>query len=74
MLSAKHGSRQMDESPPTREELIRARDDLQRQLKMVRNPVRSADRSRPLEAKLQAMLDDIEECLAALEADSGKGL
>jgi hypothetical protein len=63
----------MDESPLMREELIRAREDLQRQLGMVRNPVRSADRSRPLESKLKAMLDEIEGCLAAMEADSGKG-
>jgi len=63
----------MDEPPPTREELINARDDLRRQLKMARNPVRNQDRSRPLEAKLQAMIKEIEECLAAMEADGGEG-
>jgi len=61
----------MDEGPPTREELIRARDDLQRELEMLRNPVRY--RSRPLEAKLKAMLREIEDCLAAMDADAAKG-
>jgi hypothetical protein len=73
LVNNEHGSRQMDETPPTREELLRARDALQRQLKMIRNPARSADRSRPLEAKLRAMLDEIEKCLAAMETDGGKG-
>jgi hypothetical protein len=67
------GSRQMDESPPTREELTRARDDLQRQLEMVRHPARGADRSRPLEAKLRAMIDEIDQCLATMETDGGEG-
>jgi len=60
----------VDESPPTREELIRARDDLRRELEMLRNPVRY--RSRPLEAKLKAMLQEIEGCLAAMDAEDAK--
>ena len=62
----------MDESPPTREELIRARDDLRRELEMLRNSVRSGHRSRPLEAKLKGMLREIEDCLAAMDADDAK--
>jgi hypothetical protein len=61
----------MDENPPTRNELIRARDDLQRELEILRNPVRY--RSRPLEAKLKAMLQEIEDCLAAVDAEDAKG-
>jgi hypothetical protein len=63
----------MDEGPPTREELIRARDDLQRELKVARNPVRQGHRSPPLEAKLKAVLREIEDCLAAMDADAAKG-
>jgi hypothetical protein len=62
----------MDECPPTREELIRARDDLQRELKMLRNPVRGGHRSRPLEAKLQAMLVEIDDCLAAMDKEDAR--
>ncbi|MGH6876851.1 MAG: hypothetical protein ACREHV_05655 [Rhizomicrobium sp.] len=62
-----------DERPPTREELIRARDDLQRQLDTLRNPLRSRDRSPPLEARLTAMMKEIGECLAAMEPDNTPG-
>jgi hypothetical protein len=47
-----------------RQELIRARDDLQGQLYRVANPTRGLDRNPPLEAKLRSMLADIAELLA----------
>lgn len=58
-----------DETPPTREELLRARGDLQRQLDILRRPVRFG-RNRPLEAKLETMVKDIDDCLAAMEPDA----
>ena len=63
----------MDESPPTREELVRARDDLRRELETLRNAVRRGHRSPPLEAKLKAMLREIDEYLAAMDAEDAKG-
>ena len=59
-----------DDGLPTREELIRARDDLQRQLSRIRNQFLGFSRSRPLEAKLAAMIKDIDDCLAAMESDN----
>ena len=47
-----------------RDELIRAREDLKEQLYRAANPSRGMDRNPPLEAKLRAMLADIEELLA----------
>ena len=55
-----------DETPPTREELLRAREDIERQLAVLRHPFRFG-RNRKLEAKLETMLQDIDECLAAME-------
>jgi hypothetical protein len=57
----------MDETAPTREELVHARNELQQQLDIVRNPMRASDRNRPLEAKLSAMIAEIDECLAGME-------
>jgi hypothetical protein len=59
-----------DDRPPTREELIRARDDLQRHLSRIRNPFLGFGRNRPLEARLTAMIKDIDDCLAAMELDN----
>jgi hypothetical protein len=47
-----------------RAELIRARDDLERQLGLVQNPLRPIDRNPQLEAKLRAMLAEIDDLLA----------
>jgi len=57
-----------DEKPATREELIRAREDIQRQLDILRSPLRFG-RNRPLEARLEAMVKEIDACLAAMESD-----
>lgn len=58
-----------EETPATREEdLLRAREDLQRQLDILRHPFRFG-RNRKLEAKLEAMVKDIDDCLAAMEQD-----
>jgi hypothetical protein len=58
-----------DEKSPTREELIHAREDIQRQLGILRHPFRFG-RNRQLEARLETMLKEIDECLAAMEADN----
>ena len=58
------------DEPPSREELIQARNDLQRQIEILQNPARARDRNPQLIAKLQAMLDEINECLADLGANS----
>lgn len=56
-----------DDTPPTREELVRARDDIQRQLATLRHPFRFG-RNRELEARLEGMVSDIDDCLAAMDA------
>jgi len=61
-----------DEIPPTREELLRAREDLQRQLDVLRHPF-GFGRNRKLEGKLEAMVKDIDDCLAAMEPESPDG-
>ena len=61
-----------DETPPTREELLRAREDIQRQLNILRSPVRFG-RNRGLEAKLETMVKEIDECLAAMANENGSG-
>lgn len=53
-----------DQDQPTREELIEARERLKEQLAIVSNPIRGRDRNPGLEAKLQAMIDEISECLS----------
>lgn len=58
-----------DETSPTREELLRAREDLQRQLAILRHPFRFG-RNRSLEAKLETMVKKIDGCLAAMETDT----
>jgi len=58
-----------DETPPTREELLHAREDIQRQLDILRHPFRFG-RNRTLEARLEAMLNDIDACLAAMGPDN----
>jgi transposase len=61
--------RMADESQeqPTREELIEARERLEEQLGILKNPIRSWDRNPVLIAKIQGMIDDINESLADLE-------
>jgi hypothetical protein len=61
-----------DDKPQTREELIRAREDIQRQLDILLHPLR-AGRNRSLEAKLDGMVKDVDECLAAMGADHRQG-
>ena len=56
-----------EETPPTREDLLRAREDIQRQLAILRSPLRLG-RNRKLEARLETMLKDIDDCLAMMEA------
>ena len=53
---------------PTRDELIQARYDLQRQLDILETPMRS--RNPQMIAKLRGMIDEINECLADLESNS----
>lgn len=60
-----------NETPPTREELLRAREDIQRHLDILRSPVRFG-RNRQLEAKLETMVKEIDECLAAMEPDTAQ--
>lgn len=55
-----------DDTPPTREELLRAREDIQRQLDVLRHPFRFG-RNRKLEARLEAMVKEIDDCLAAMK-------
>jgi hypothetical protein len=52
---------------PTREELVEAREHLTQQLTVLKNPLRWTDRNPELIAKIQGMIDDINECLAGLE-------
>ena len=56
-----------DDAPPTRAELIAARDRLKAQLAVLVQPIRN--RNPQLIARLRAMIDDIDACLAALDAD-----
>jgi hypothetical protein len=53
---------------PTREELIEARRNLTEQLSVLENPMRSWDRNPELIAKIQGMIDEINECLAGLDS------
>ena len=55
-----------DDEPPTRAELIAARDRLKAQLAVLVHPIRN--RSPQLIARLRTMIDDIDACLAALDA------
>jgi hypothetical protein len=59
-----------DEGAPTRDELIRARNQIQRQIAIIHTPAITRDRNPALEAKLRAMVNEIDECLAALERDN----
>jgi len=58
------------DEPPSREELIQARNDLQRQIEILQSPMRGGDGNPPLIAKLRGMLDEINECLTDLESNS----
>jgi hypothetical protein len=53
---------------PSREELLRARIDLQNQLDVVEQPIRGRDYNPGLVAKLRAMLKDIDDCLATMDS------
>jgi hypothetical protein len=61
-----------DDGPPTRKELLKAREDLEEQIARVSSPMMSRDRNPGLVAQLQAMLDEIDQCLADMEEDSEK--
>jgi hypothetical protein len=62
-----------DDTPPTREELIKARGDLMRQIDLVSAPmVVSRDRNPGLIAHLEAMVAEIDGCLAEMEASDSK--
>jgi len=61
-----------DDAPLTRKDLLKAREDLEEQLARVSSPMMSRDRNPGLVAQLQAMLDEIEECLADMGDDSEK--
>jgi hypothetical protein len=60
----------VEDDTPTRRELLEARTDLQRQLDVIRNPVRARDYNTVLAAKLQAMIAEIEECLQSMGPDT----
>lgn len=62
----------MDDDEPTREELIAAREDLQRELERIRNPNHGNFGSPPLEVKLLSLIREIEESLAAMPPDDAK--
>jgi hypothetical protein len=53
---------------PSREELLRARSDIQVQLDIVEQPMKRGDYNPGLVAKLRSMLEDIDDCLAVLDA------
>ncbi|HEY1708109.1 MAG TPA: hypothetical protein VGG10_07575 [Rhizomicrobium sp.] len=54
-----------------REELLRGRIDLQRQIDVIYQPVRARDRNPQLLAKLKGMLAEVEALLA--DKDKGEG-
>ena len=54
----------MSEDQPTREELLEARERLKEQLAIVSNPINGKDYNPVLIARLQAMIDDLNDCLA----------
>ncbi|HEY2032627.1 MAG TPA: hypothetical protein VGH02_02945 [Rhizomicrobium sp.] len=60
-----------DDAPPTREDLLEAREQLKEQIARVLNPIRFTDQNPALVARLRAMLDDINNALAEFD-DSGK--
>jgi hypothetical protein len=62
----------MGDVPPTREELLKAREDLQRDLERIANPANYRDRNPQLVEKLQTMLDEINDCLADRGADDAQ--
>jgi hypothetical protein len=61
-----------DDDPPTREELLKAREDIQQNLYLIENPIRGRNRNRPLVARLRGMLAEIDECLADLDSGDAK--
>lgn len=52
-----------DEAPPSCKELLEAREQIERQLQLVENPLRFTDQNPQLAARLRAMLADINESL-----------
>jgi hypothetical protein len=48
---------------PDRQELLKAREQIKRQLELVENPLRFTDQNPQLAARLRAMLADINESL-----------
>jgi hypothetical protein len=61
-----------DNTPPTRDELLAAREDLKRELELVRNPPFGRRPNPYLVQKLKAMLAAIEECLVQMDGGDGQ--
>ena len=62
-----------DDTPPTREELLKAREDLKEQLNIVENPIRGGDYNPVLVARLKSMIYDIDVALANTEETDARG-
>jgi hypothetical protein len=60
-----------DDKPPTREELLAAREDIERQLVIVENPIRSSPHL-PTISRLKALLAEINNCLTAMDAEDAQ--
>jgi hypothetical protein len=69
----REGSSMIDETAPDRAELMTARELLKRQLGIVENPLRASDYNPQLAARLEAMIEEIDNCLADLGEAGAKG-
>jgi hypothetical protein len=65
------GSSMIDESARDRAELMTARELLKRQLSIVANPMRASDYNPQLVERLEAMIEEIDDCLAHLGGARG---
>lgn len=65
-LVLQRGDKVATDDQPSREELLRAKRDLQEQLDIVSQPMRSSDYDPGLVARLRAMIADIDEGLEIL--------
>ncbi len=59
-----------EDDQPTRNELIEARDQLKEQLARVSSPMNGKDYNPQLVAKLEAMIAELDECLAEPVTDN----
>jgi hypothetical protein len=59
----------MADDQPTREELVAARDDIERQLGFLESPIRALDLNPRLIAKLRALLAEYNDTLASWDSD-----